>query len=223
MFFLLDHLTSILAGAAVILILATVQIGAQRTSLEQTTSYATKTKMLSFGEWMEDDILSLGANFGRNRFRFEPPQHDANGNTTRFVFFSDSVLVSGDTLRLMTRYRLYPTRTVTRGGREVDLYEVRRHTAQMPVNNGVAGEPGEGSGPGNWTYAGQSLSTLAGFEIRLLQRDGSETTDPERGDFIQLHFRVVPEYPIEPEYLRELYWTNTLKVKPFWEPPPEAG
>ena len=34
--------------------------------------------------------------------------------------------------------------------------------------------------------------------------------------------RLVPEFPIEPEYLRELYYTTTLKVRPFWDPPPEA-
>ena len=81
---LLDHLSAILIAAAVMLILAATQIHAQRSNIEQTASYATKTKALSFGEWIEDDILSLGENFGHNRFRFEPPVSDALGNTTFF-------------------------------------------------------------------------------------------------------------------------------------------
>ena len=229
MAFILDHLNSLIAASAVILILGMAQIGAQRTALEQTTSYATKTKALSFGEWMEDDILSIGANFGRNRFRFLAPVNDANGNTTKFTFYSDSVQTSGDTLRLMTRYRLVPTRTVLRGGVEVPLFEIQRHLARVPVINGVAPMPPENNiviggtpGPNAWTADGRSLETLAGFHIGLLKRDGQETTDPEQGDFIQIEFRLVPEFPIEPEFLRELYWTTTLKVRPFWEPPPDA-
>lgn len=229
MAFILDHLNSLIAATAVILILGAAQIGAQHTALEQTTSYATKTKALSFGEWMEDDILSIGANFGRNRFRFLAPENDAAGNTLRFTFYSDSVQVTGDTLRLMTRYRLVSVGTVVRGGSPVELFELQRHLARVPVVNGAAPLPPEtylaGGAPGAsaWTTDGRSLSTLSGFQISLLERTGAETTDPERGDFVHIEFRLVPEFPIEPEYLRELYWTTTLKVRPFWEPPPDAA
>jgi hypothetical protein len=229
MFFLFDHLNSILIAAAVILILGAVQIGARRTGLEQTTSYATKSKAISFGEWMEDDILSIGANFGRNRYRFQAPENDENGNTIRFVFYSDSVEADDDTLRMMTRYRLYHIRTVLRNGVELPLYQVERHLAYVPVVNGVAPPPPDGSvvvggtpGPDAWTADGRSLETLSGFHIGLLERDGRETNNVERGDFIRVNFRLVPEFPIEPEYLRELYWTTTLKVRPFWEPPPTS-
>ena len=49
-----DHLTSLLVAGVVIGVLATAQLYAQHTGLEQTTSYATKSKALSFGEWIED-------------------------------------------------------------------------------------------------------------------------------------------------------------------------
>jgi hypothetical protein len=228
MAFILDHLNALIAAAGVILILGMAQIGAQRAALEQTTSYATKTKALSFGEWLEDDILTIGENFGRNRYRFLPPESDAEGNTTKFTFYSDSVQANGDTLRLMTRYRLVLVRTVVRGGETIELFEVQRYLAQAPVLNGQAPLPPEtyltsGSpGPSAWTGDGRSLETLSGFKISLLERNGQTTGDSERGDFIHVEFRLVPEFPIEPEYLRELYWTTTLKVRPFWEPPPEA-
>ena len=229
MVFILDHLNSMIAAFGVILILGMAQIGAQRSALEQTTSYATKTKALSFGEWMEDDILTIGANFGRNRYRFDPPEQDAYDNTERFTFFSDSVTVSADTLRTMTRYKLFYLRSVERGGEEIRLYEVRRRLARVPVVNGTATPPpddvvvfGGEPGPDAWTEDGRSLATLSGFRIRLVERTGQETTDPERADFIQVEYRLIPEFPIEPEYLRELYYTTTLKVRPFWDPPPQA-
>ena len=214
---LLDHLSSIIIGAAVLLILAATQIHAQRANIEQTSSYATKTKALSFGEWIEDDILSLGENFGRNRFRFEPPVLDSLGNTIYFAFFSDSVNVgTGDTLRMMTRYRLESVGVVERGEATTPVFHLHRELAESPVTNGTAPIPS------TWTSDGRSLSTLSSFQIFMLDRDGRVTTDVEAGDFICVTFNLIPQFPVEPEYLRELYWTTTLKVRPFWDPPPGA-
>lgn len=212
---LLDHLSSIIIGAAVILILITTQLYAQRANMEATTSYATRTKALSFGEWLEDDILSLGTNFGRNPFKFETPTTDSLGNTTNFQFYSDSLLVSGDTLRFMTRYRLEHVDTVQRGERTIFLYQVNRQTASSPVTNGAAPTPPESA----WTSDGRSLATLSGFNISMVDGDGRVTTDVEQGDYIRIQFSLIPQFPIEPEYLREIYWSNTLKIRPFWEIP----
>ena len=211
---LLDHLSAIIIGAAVLIILAATQIHAQRANVEQTSSYATKTKALSFGEWLEDDILSLGENFGSNRFRFLPPVSDTLGNTIRFIFFSDSVNTStSDTLRMTTRYLLEDVGEVERGGETVSIFQVHRHTGESPVTNGTAPPPS------TWTADGRSLSRLTHFKISMLDRDGRETTDVEAGDYIRIVFNMIPQFPIEPEYLRELYWSTTLKVRPFWNPP----
>ncbi len=139
---LLDHLSAIIIGAAVLFILAATQIHSQRANIEQTSSYATKIKALSFGEWIEDDILSLGENFGRNRFRFLPPVSDTLGNTTRFTFFSDSVNVStGDTLRMITRYQLENVGVVQRGDITTPVFQLNRDLAESPVTNGTAPPP----------------------------------------------------------------------------------
>ena len=214
---LLDHLSAIIIGAAVLLILAATQIHAQRANIEQTASYATKTKALSFGEWIEDDILSLGENFGRNRFRFEPPISDSMGNTVFFAFYSDSINVAtGDTLRMMTRYQLENVGVVHRGEITTPVFQLHRELAESPVTNGTA------PAPSTWASDGRSLSTLSSFRISMLDRDGRVTTDVESGDFICVTFNLIPQFPVEPEYLRELYWATTLKVRPFWDPPSGA-
>ena len=196
------------------LILAATQIHAQRSNIEQTASYATKTKALSFGEWIEDDILSLGENFGHNRFRFEPPVSDAMANTTFFAFYSDSINVAtGDTLRMMTRYQLESVGFVERGDITTPVFQLHRDLAESPVTNGTAPPPS------TWHSDGRSLSTLSSFKISILDRDGRVTTDVETGDYIRIAFNLIPQFPVEPEYLRELYWTTTLKVRPFWDPP----
>ncbi len=213
--FLFDNLTAIIVAGVVILMLATAQIYAQRSGLEQASSYSTKAKAISFGEWLEDDILSLGANYGDDAYRFMTPVEDpVTGHTRRWVFFSDSLLATGDTLRIITRYELQDLGAVVRGDSTIYLYEIHRMMAEEPVTNGAISAPD----PSDWTTDGRSMSTLSAFNVSMLARDGSVTSDPERGEFIRVSFSLVPEFPIEPEYLRELYWTTTLKVRPFWEP-----
>ena len=215
--FIFDHLSAIILSFAVLLILATTQIQAQRSGLEQTASYATKTKALSFGEWLEDDVLSIGENFGSNRFRFDAPVLDTLGNATRFMFFADDVDgVTSDTTRMMTRYDLESLGSVQRRGETINLFQVHRSTATSPVTNGTAPVPPDE----DWVLDGHSMATLSSFEIGLLDRMGRVTTDVERADFIRIKFSLIPQFPIEPEYLRELYWSTTLKVRPFWEPAP---
>jgi hypothetical protein len=233
---LLDHLSAIIIASVVILILSVTQIRSSHASVEQTATHSVKAKTLVFGHWIERDILDIGRNMGRNRYRFNPPVLDAAGNTREFRFFSDSACsetctfpsgfsgAPGDTVRLHTRYILVPTRTVTvtRDGSDLtrQLYVLRREVAASRVTLGVAAAvPSTGWRADRW-----SIGTLSFFHVNMLLRDGTETMDPEAGDYIQIQFGVVPEWILQPEnFIRELYWTTTLKIRPFWEPPRETS
>lgn len=214
--FILDNLMAVLLAGAVLFILSVTQIHSQRASVEQTASYATKTKALTFGEWLEDDILSLGENFGRNRFRFEVPETDEYGNTSSFQFYSDIPQAAGDTLREITKYELQEIDTVNRGDTSITIFQMHRSRADMPIVDGVVGTPTSG----DWYSDGASLATLSSFQIHLLDRWGQITNNVETGDYVRVQFSLIPQFPVEPEYIRELYWNATLKVRPFWEPPP---
>jgi hypothetical protein len=230
---LLDHLASVLIASVVILILAVTQIRSSHAGVEQTATHSVKAKTLVFGHWIERDILDIGRNMGRNRYRFlQPTVNATTGNTDLFEFYSDSTCVvacafpggvnaaPGDTVRLLTRYRLIPTRVVTvpRGNsvQTRQLYMLRREAAESRVTRGVhAAVPAS-----RWRADRWSISTLGFFQIRMLLRDGAVTTSPDAGDYIQVRFGVVPEWILDPEnYIRELFWSTTLKVRPFWEPP----
>jgi hypothetical protein len=191
-----------------------------------------KAKTLVFGHWIERDILEIGRNMGRNRYRFEPPTLDAEGNAVEFRFYSDStcphacVFPDGVTgtaesvVRLHTRYVLDSTQTASvRRGDSVhvmQLYVVRREAAESRVINGVA-QPVPAT---RWRADRWSIGTLSFFRVSLLERDGTVTADPNTGDYVRIQFGVVPEWILQPEnFIRELYWATTLKVRPFWEPP----
>ena len=230
---LFDHLASVLIAGVVILILSVTSMRSSHAGVEQTAAHSVKAKTLVFGHWIERDILDIGRNMGRNRYRFNAPVVDSAGNTTEFRFFSDSVCAvscafpggvtvpAGDTARRHTRYRLLPSRIVNvrqGDGTTVprQLYELQREVAESRIRLGVA----DAVPANHWRADRWSISTLSFFDVKMLLRNGAVTTDPEAGDYIRVRFAVVPEWILEPEnYIRELYWSTTLKIRPFWEPP----
>ncbi len=229
---LLDHLTSIIVAGVLLLGLQVNQVRTQHANVEQVASHAVKAKTLVFGRWVEDDILNIGANFGTNLYRFERPEVDAEtGNTTRWVFFSDSTRVDGSSFRIFKRYRLAETGTAAYRDTTYQLYEVLRDSALVDYDRDnrpptIADVPTSA-----WVYNTRSIGTLSFFQVDLLDRLGEtplfETgidagqIDVTKVDFIRVRFGVVPEYTLKPDnYIRELYWVRTLKIRPYWVPPP---
>ena len=222
---LLDHLTSLLVAGVLILTLSTSQLGSKRAGIEQVASYSMKSKTLVFGTWVERDVIGLGAQFGRNLYRFGSPYDDldADGNTREWVFYSDSVRTPGDTLRVVTRYTLLETITAAFRDTTYQLYQLRRDSVHVPLVNGTAAAPAAG----DWRSYGESIGTLSFFQVHLLDRQGMVPTDPATGevriedvDYVRVRFGVVPEYVLKPDNtLRELYWSRTMKVRPYWAPP----
>ena len=51
-------------------------------------------------------------------------------------------------------------------------------------------------------------------------RTPSGAVDVDKADYVRVRFGVVPEYVLKPDnYIRELYWVRTMKVRPYWAPP----
>ena len=237
-----DNLIALIVSGVVLMTLSTSQIRSQHAAHEQVVSHSVKAKTLVFGNWVERDILGLGANFGNNLYRFESPTIDAAGNTQEWVFYSDSLKDNGDVIRIHKRYRLDSTRAVTfeETGQTFQLYEVRRDTAVTAVVDGVAEAPTAA----DWGNDLGSLGTLSFFRIEMLDRlgqvpyvagteetdidgnpiPGTADVDVEAVDYVRVRFGVVPEYVLRPDnFIREMYWVRTLKVRPYWTPPPSLG
>jgi hypothetical protein len=219
--FLLDHFGAILIGSVMVLVLSVSQMRTGHAGIEQVVTHAARSKTLVFGHWIERDILDIGENFGRNRYRFESPASDSLGNTIAWQFYSDSLLPGGGVRRRATRYRLVTTDSVTvrsyATGNDTTrvLFRLDRFRAAVDNPTEPFSLPEE-----DWTQDAQSVQTLSFFEVAMLARDGSVTTDQAVADYIRVRFAVLPEIILRPEnYLRELYWVTTLKVRPFWDPP----
>ena len=215
---LFDNLAAAMLMMAVLVALVGTQLRVQQAGVEQVSAHAAKTKAISLGRWLERDVTSLGANFGNNLSRFEAPVNNADGVTTEWVFYSDSLRPDDSRVRHLTRYRLSVVDSLGKAGARRALYQLRRETASTPVVDGLP-QPVSSSA---WAEDGRSVSTLSGFKIGLVERLGSTTTDATRADYIRVEFAMVPEFDREHGYLQELYWTTLLKVRPFWETDPDA-
>lgn len=216
MILIFDHLLATLIAAGLFMALVATQVRVQQAGIEQVSAHAAKTKAISLGSWLEQDITSLGANFGNNLMRFTEPDTNAAGHTTEWQFYSDSVAAFNAITRHVTRYKLFATDTIEVDGVERQLYELRRDKASTPV---VSGSPLPIPASG-WSSDGRSVATLSQFDIDLVRSDGQVTDQVATADYIRVEFAMVPEFERERGYLRELFWATTLKVRPFWQPPP---
>ena len=224
--FILDHMIAIVVAGVLILGLQVTQVRSQHANIEQVASHSVKAKTLVFGEWVERDILDIGANFGTNMYRFEEPDVDSLGNSTRWVFFSDTTAADGQQRRVFKRYRLIQTKMAAFQDTTYQMYQVVRDSVvkdypavDVPPATGAIAEA-------DWVKNTWSIGTLSFFQIHLLDRTGETpyeggVVDVDKVDYIRVRFGVVPEYVLKPDnYMRELYWVKTLKVRPYWVPPP---
>lgn len=226
--FIIDNLIAVLVSGVLLMSLQVTQIRSQHASIEQVVSHSVKAKTLIFGQWVESDILNLGANFGNNLYRFNEPTLDApTGNSREWTFFSDSTRSDGTGMRIVKRYRLVDTATATFSDSTYQLYELHRDS--LVLNLDVDGVP-EAYTESDWVQSAQSISTLSFFTIDLLDRNGETPrtaggdVDVYKVDYVRVRFGVVPEYVLKPDnYIRELYWVKTLKVRPYWVPPPSLS
>ncbi|MEL6612197.1 MAG: hypothetical protein AAFQ53_08895 [Bacteroidota bacterium] len=218
---ILDHLSTVIIGSMVALSLTASQVRMTQGRVEQVSAYVVKTKALSLADWLERDVVTLGKNLGQDNYRFEYPSYNAEGQTSEWVFWSDSTLTSTATTRYYTRYELTQVDSLELEPdafgqqRYQPLYEARRYTAAMPVVGGTVSFPSAR----DWVGDGLTVRTLSSFTVQLLMNDGTVAASSERdeADFIRLQFAMIPELDPEQAYLSELFWTTTLKVRPFWE------
>lgn len=239
--FLLDNLIAIIVAGVIMLGLQVTQVRSQHANIEQVASHSVKAKTLVFGHWVERDILDIGANFGTNLYRFEEPELDPLGNATEWVFFSDLEDGAGQQSRVFKRYRLIENGTTAFRDTSYQTYMVLRDSVVVDYPAHDVPPQTASIDDDDWVENIWSIGTLSFFQIHMLDRMGDtpcpegteiendngavvDCTGPidlDKVDYIRVRFGVVPEYVLKPDnYMRELYWVKTLKVRPYWVPPP---
>ncbi len=168
MIVLLDHLTAVIVGSVLGLVLFTTMLRVQTLNHEANTAYAMRRLSTDMATWIEDDVLSVGKNLPMSKLPFESPL-DSAGLTKEFTFYRDSVETVGSvtkTTRVATQYRLQYAGTRGSGPDAYNIYRVNRYVKM----DTLAGS--------TWEFDGSAPPYLRHFKIEMLGPDALPIANP---------------------------------------------
>lgn len=208
MILILDHANAILVGSFIFLMILSLQSRVQAINVEQTANYVLKSQASDLANWMEEDILSLGANMNPEKdVPFTNPV-DSAGQTTSFTFSRDSLDLTvdpPDTVRIATRYELVRTGTKEVNKEEIDVYRIQRS---------------QRIGSGAWAVEGGSAALLGSFRIDMLDADAQPVAnpvaaaqaDPKAIRNTRVRFSMVTPFETTRTTVRQAYYGSTLLI-----------
>jgi len=164
--FLLDHISSILVSGAVLLLVISTALDAQRAAVEETISYAAKVATLNMADYMEDDLLLIGDGTTDTIVDVE---QNADGQTTLFSFWRDDE----NDVDMLVSYTLTERDSVYVDEEWIQLYQINRFE--------------------DANAAGGGSSTLSQFTIEMLNSGGNVTASVAAARLIRI--RAVNVYP----------------------------
>lgn len=223
--FFYDHLIATFVSVTLTVALMTQQVNTRQAALERVSVYSAKTQSLAFAEWLEDDVVKLGARFGGVRERFSMTSRVEGGTqyTDQFEFYYNAATKTGTVVeRVEVRYVLEPdttTRVVARQGPTdaedvtIPVYRLRRSERRGEYRT-AAVEGSDQPQPVGWLPGSPSAweqtadyATPAGlrhFQIQPLDSEGRPFDDTNaadyalRADYVRVQFTVVPTlFPLD--------------------------
>lgn len=230
-----DNLIAVIVSATLAVLLIGQQASTRQDTLERQSVHAAKTQALVFSEWLEDDIVKLGARFGedRNRFTFTRTMIGGLPFTTMFQF-SYNERVNGDRSadRVEVRYTVTASGSIpvalatpSTPARSVPTYRLERAERSGRYLDGrwvdgnlqPTAEPVWAVNRGYGSPAG-----LTYFYLDPRTSDGQSITDPNKAadaDYVHAQFGVLPSlFPVyRARFIREtgLSWATTVEIRPF--------
>jgi hypothetical protein len=208
MFTIFDNLNAVVIGGVVIVVLLAMQLQVAEVNIEQTSNYMVKRQGVDLATWLEDDLLSLGANIDKSlEVPFLNPA-DSAGMTTEFVFYQDSINTTvspADTMRITTRYQLEKAGTTSLEGDPVNVYRIQR---DQRLDSGA------------WFSTGNSPAILSNFRIDMLDRDAKPVADPYAAASIdpdairntRVQFTLITPFEVRQATLSRIYYGSTLMI-----------
>jgi hypothetical protein len=222
-----DHLIAIMISAILAMILMSQQLNSRQDALERQSVYDAKKKAITFAEWLETDVVKLGARFGqsRDRFTFLTFERDSVTYTDRFeYYYNERMNADGTSQRVEVRYQLTATDSMlvdvdpnSNDSTYVQLYQLERFNRAGQALEGVWVSSVEPTWQVSEGY--RSPYGLSHFEIEPRNSDGVPVTDPTEADYVRLQFSLVPSlFPVHRARMISaagLSWATTVEIRPF--------
>lgn len=231
---LFDNLIAIIVAASLALLLLTQQNATRQDTMERQAVYSAKTQALTFSEWLERDVVKLGARFGsdRDRFVYTPPTTRGGIRfSNRFEFFYNEGENPDSTAdRIAVLYTLVRTDSVKIAvvpDRYQPLYQLQRFEGAgrwSPKRRYWVDAAGRQTTPPAYvrTPGYGSPAGLTSFYMEPRTSDGAPITDQARAvdaDYMHMQFSVLPTlFPIyRARYINAsgMSWSSTFEIRPF--------
>ena len=217
--FIFDHLLAILIASVVLLALVANQMRTLDDGISDTSMYLAKNNSLDLAEMIEADLNMTLHRFDASQIPFDWSNMitDADGRTTSFTFYRDSVEESsGQIYRWETRYRLsfvdslYTPAIDSLGNayQAVDaMFEVIREEEDCSRLITCS--------PGVFDFAGNSAPYVKDFRITPLQQDKSPASNVAETHYLQVSFIMSPPLQSGSQIVNKLHWSTLLQVQPY--------
>jgi hypothetical protein len=185
---LLDHISSIMVYGALAFIIASTQLQAQQTAVQQTIVYSSKKQTLDFADLIEREFKMIGSGIDDRADMLGAVETDQAGNALSFNFRYDDE----DGTPIRVEYRMVPRDTVRSDGQDIPLFAIERSEDGIPA----------GGGPG----------TVRRFRVQFLTDGGTLTTDPGQAELIRVSFtNTLPMGDLDDFFMPETNWAITLR------------
>ncbi len=205
MWFIFDNIRAQLMAGVVIFMLLTAMTRVREASVEQLSIYSAKSHALDLADWLENDISTLGSNFDSTMVRFLLPTK-LDGNTIEFTFLRDTIGVAPnfDPVRIETRYQLIDTDMVELEDSMVQMHQIVR---SIRIQQGAGWTP--------WQEDGRSSSRMSYFMVSLLDAVGQDVGNETETVFLKMDFSLIPPFRQGKQYLNQLSWGTTIRLRPY--------
>lgn len=234
--FIFDNLIAVMVSASLAVILLTQQTSTRQNAIERQSVYSAKVQSLALAEWLERDIVKLGARFGEDRNRFTstaPTTINGAPFTTRFDFsYNERENPDGTVDRVQVLYQVVRTdsslvarATGTTPARYVKLFRLERSERTGRWKKGVGWVDPAGAPAATPAYVRDpsrgSPAGLSHFYIEPRTSNGVALTSARaaEADYIHVQFAVLPTmFPVHrARFVREagLNWASTFEIRPF--------
>ena len=188
-----DHLVSVIVGGVILLLLFNVHQRVQKTSVERTMLYMSKSSTLDLGSYLKRDLMNAGFDTSPVETGLLKHHTDEEGLTDTLVFWG----LGSSGVRTRIAYGVSVVDTAVINGQEQPLLELRRYERRGA----------------EFVRSGGSAPTLTQFKIDLLT-SGNTPTDISTARRLRLRLTnaVLPDFESDTHLqgYRQLHWGVTL-------------
>lgn len=193
MHILFDHLTSVVIGSVVLLLLAMLHVRTQDENLDAIRGETNRARMIDLIHVVERDLRNAGSGVQGSAVLAWSNADPTPGSPTPVLEFFTTVDTSAVALPSRLRYDLALTDSMRVDGQWVPLYELRR----LEENGGA------------FNMVSASSPTIKDFELILLDASGEPTTDSELARAFTLRASTISPFGAD-NITRDSRWDTTI-------------